>query len=99
MKLESHNFKKKYGQNFLKDKSLCKKIANYISLNSNDLVIEIGPGSGAITKELVGMCRVLAYEIDIELKDVLQNEINSENLNVIWDDFLKRNVLDDINKY
>ena len=94
-----HKFKKKYGQNFLQDKALIKKIVDYIPLKENDLVIEIGPGSGAITKEIVKKCNVLAYEIDVELKDILSKEITSNNLNIIWDDFLNRDVLKDIEKY
>ena len=94
-----HKFKKKYGQNFLQDKTLINKIVNYIPLEKDDLVIEIGPGAGAITKELVNKCQVVAYEIDEELKETLNKEITSDNINIIWDDFLKRNVLDDIKKY
>ena len=44
--------KKSLGQNFLKDSSITKKIADAISTSNNDLIIEIGPGPGALTKEL-----------------------------------------------
>lgn len=98
MKKIDHNFKKKYGQNFLKDNLLIKKIVDYIPLGFNDLVIEIGPGSGAMTKELVKRCKVIAYEIDFDLKDTLLNEVKSDNLQVIWDDFLKRNIKEDISE-
>ena len=48
-----HNFKKKFGQNFLQDNNIIKKIADVASPSKEDLIIEIGPGSGALTKELV----------------------------------------------
>ena len=39
-----HKFKKKYGQNFLQDNNIIKKIANTCNTESDDLIIEIGPG-------------------------------------------------------
>ena len=47
-----HKFKKKYGQNFLMDKNILNKICESICPNKNDLIIEIGPGSGNLTKRL-----------------------------------------------
>ena len=70
----NHKFKKKFGQNFLQDNNIIKKIANVCETNKDDLIIEIGPGGGALTKELVNKSQVLAYEIDSELKDYLLNE-------------------------
>lgn len=99
MEKTHHNFKKKYGQNFLQDKSFIKKIVQFAPLDSNDLVIEIGPGAGAMTKELVSKCKVLAYEIDKELEPILLNEVKSSNLHIIWDDFLNRNVSLDLEQY
>ena len=66
-----HNFKKKYGQNFLIDDNIIKKIISSVSLEKEDLVIEIGPGSGVLTKELTKKSKVLAYEIDKDLENVL----------------------------
>ena len=42
--------KKSLGQNFLKDESILQRIANSISVTQNDLILEIGPGKGALTK-------------------------------------------------
>ena len=92
----NHNFKKKYGQNFINDFTIIEKIVSTASVDKNDLVIEIGPGAGILTKELLKKTRVLAYEIDIELKNILQSELKNEDLNIIWDDFLKRDVSKDI---
>ncbi|MDD6879058.1 MAG: 16S rRNA (adenine(1518)-N(6)/adenine(1519)-N(6))-dimethyltransferase RsmA [bacterium] len=96
--MEKHNFKKKFGQNFISDINLIERIINSVEINNNDLIIEIGPGAGSLTKELVKKCKVLAYEIDKELEKKLDN-INKEKLNIIWDDFLKRNIKEDISKY
>ncbi len=94
-----HNFKKKYGQNFLIDDNIIKKIISSVSLEKEDLVIEIGPGSGVLTKELTKKSKVLAYEIDKDLENVLSKNVNSNNLTVIWDDFLNRNISEDIKKF
>ena len=91
-----HKFKKKFGQNFLQDSNIIKKIANVCDTNKDDLIIEIGPGSGALTQELVEKSQVLAYEIDIELKDTLIHKFVDKNVKFIFDDFLNRNVKDDL---
>lgn len=90
------NFKKKFGQNFLQDKSVIKNIVSAINPTEEDLVIEIGPGSGALTKELIKTkAYVLAYEIDVDLKNILES-LAEDKYTIIFDDFLKRNILDDI---
>lgn len=96
-----HKFKKKFGQNFIKDNIIINKIVDNANIDSDTLVIEIGPGSGALTKMLCSKAKqVLAYEIDVELKDVLGELVKSNsNLEVVFDDFLKRDVLDDIKNY
>ena len=92
----NHTFKKKYGQNFLNDKNILNKIANVANTNPNDLIIEIGPGSGALTEELIKKSQVLAYEIDNDLEELLRNKFTNANLELIMDDFLKRNVKKDL---
>lgn len=92
----SFNFKKKYGQNFLQDKSIIKNIANSIDAGENDLVIEIGPGAGALTKELAKKnSYLLAYEIDADTKEYL-SYLENDKVKIIYDDFLKRNLKEDI---
>ena len=84
------NFKKKFGQNFLLNKSVVDKITTTIDLKDFD-VIEIGPGMGFLTKELVKKSKsVTAYEIDQELKDNLKKlESNNSNLKIVFEDFFK----------
>jgi len=91
-----HNFKKKFGQNFLQDKNLIKKIANVADTNKEDLIIEIGPGSGALTEELIKKSNVLAYEIDNELQETLSNKFIESNIKIIYDDFLNRDIKKDL---
>ena len=99
--METFNFKKKFGQNFLKDVRIVQRIADVASITKNDLVIEVGPGSGILTKQLVIRAKnVLAYEIDNDLEEQL-NTLKSENnnLDIIFDDFINRNINNDIEKY
>lgn len=101
MNTKDFNFKKKYGQNFLRDNSIPRKIVDVSKIPDNTLVIEIGPGAGALTKELAKVAKqVLCYEIDESLEDILdQVLLEYTNVSVIYDDFLKRNVLEDLNNH
>lgn len=95
------DYKKSLGQNFLKDKNIIKKIADSINPTEEDIIIEIGPGAGALTKELVKKkSEVICFEIDTRLKEILE-QINSEKLTIIFKDFLsiKINEYIDQNKY
>ena len=67
-----HKFKKQYGQNFLMDKNILNKICESISPNKNDLIIEIGPGSGNLTKRLKEYeANLVCFEIDKSLDKYL----------------------------
>ena len=94
-----HNFKKKFGQNFLQDKNIIKKIANVAETTKDDLIIEVGPGAGALTEELVQKSQVLAYEIDQELENNLLEKFKDNSFSLILDDFLKRDVTKDLEAY
>lgn len=94
-----HQFKKKFGQNFLSDKNIIKKIVSIANLNSDDLVIEIGSGSGELTEEIEKFSRVISYEIDKDLENPLNNRFQGKNVELIFDDFLKRDVKKDLEKY
>nr|WP_198001971.1 16S rRNA (adenine(1518)-N(6)/adenine(1519)-N(6))-dimethyltransferase RsmA [Caminibacter mediatlanticus] len=71
--------KKKYGQNFLKDKHYLEKIVEAMP-KSDNLVIEIGPGLGDLTEKLLEKRQVLAYEIDRELCEILKKKFPNLNL-------------------
>jgi len=90
------NFKKKYGQNFISDKNLINKISLLVDAKEDDLIIEIGPGAGALTSKLTGLnSYYLAYEIDLELDEYL-SRFTSSKFKIIYDDFLKRDIKQDI---
>ena len=97
---ENHfNFKKKYGQNFIVDKNIIHSIIVKSEIDDETLVIEIGPGAGSLTSELGRYAKnVIAYEIDETLKPILEKNITS-NTEVIFEDFLKRDIAEDIKKY
>ena len=89
-----HNFKKKYGQNFLRNNEILKLIANSFDVDNNGVIIEVGPGDGALTKELVlKNVNLYAFEIDDSLSVYLE-KINNSNLKVIYKDFLSVNLSD-----
>ena len=57
--------KKSLGQNFLKDKNILMKIIDAVDVKEDDLVIEIGPGQGALTKYLkLYHSNLICYEGD-----------------------------------
>ena len=97
----SFKFKKKYGQNFIIDVNIINKIVDYSGVDKNTLVIEIGPGAGSLTYKLVNVAGfVLCYEIDQEVESILIDNLKCfNNYEVIFDDFLKRNIKRDIRKY
>jgi 16S rRNA (adenine1518-N6/adenine1519-N6)-dimethyltransferase len=60
--------KKKWGQNFLRNAGAVRQIAEAVEAQPNDLVLEIGPGEGALTRRLAELdCRLRLVEIDPEL--------------------------------
>ena len=96
--MEKHNFKKKYGQNFLNDENILDKIINLFEVEQKSKIIEVGPGSGVLTKKLLlKNVSVTAFEIDESLKQFL-DKINNEHLTVIYKDFLSINLKEYFNK-
>ncbi len=83
--------KKGLGQHFLIDRKILKTVIIASELNPKDNVIEIGPGLGIVTRELMRMVRYLiAVELDHQLVDVLKRDLSSyNNVSIIEDDFLK----------
>ena len=83
--------KKKLGQNFLTNKEIIKKIAEIGNINKNTNIIEIGPGSGNLTKELIkkNPKKIYAIEFDKDLTNFLEEIKNSyKNFNYIISDAL-----------
>lgn len=97
--MEKHVFKKKYGQNFLCDENILRKIYGTISPTEEDLIIEIGPGSGNLTKWLQKYnCNIICFEIDTSLK-VKLDKIKNDKTAIIYEDFLKIDLKEKIKEY
>ena len=94
MTQENFRKKKKYGQNFLVGDTVVRKIVAGSGITADCGVLEIGPGAGALTKELLGAAgRVLSVEIDDELIPVLQSRFGSDDrFRLIHGDILKTDV-------
>ena len=86
-------FKKSLGQNFLNNEKVLERIVSLV--NSDKQILEIGPGSGALTKHLVKKGKVTAIEIDTRLKEYLDK---IDNLEVIYADIMKVNLNDILTK-
>lgn len=88
--------KKSLGQNFLIDNNVINKIIDEVSACKDDLIIEIGPGRGALTSKLKNKgCNVIAYELDNDLSNIL-SKLEDNKLRVIYGDFLKSDIKEDI---
>ena len=91
--------KKSLGQNFLINKDKIKKIIGVLNMKANDTIIEIGPGHGEITNELVSRIqsagwriesRIIAIEKDERLAEKLKREFKgNKNVEIIAGDVLK----------
>ncbi|HSW53592.1 MAG TPA: 16S rRNA (adenine(1518)-N(6)/adenine(1519)-N(6))-dimethyltransferase RsmA [Ignavibacteriaceae bacterium] len=80
--------KKRFGQNFLQDENILNKIVREINPQSDDAIIEIGPGYGVLTQKLLSATEnLIAVEIDNELTESLRERF--PQLNLINEDFLK----------
>lgn len=87
--------KKQYGQNFLIDKNVLNKIITLSNVTKDDTVIEIGPGMGCLTEFLcLNAKKVICYEIDKDMVDILNNSILQKynNVSIINNDFLKEDL-------
>lgn len=85
----SFEFKKKFGQNFLTDKNLLEEIVLKAGVSSEDTVIEIGAGKGALTEALSKHAkRVISFEIDSELFDFLTEKFNGSNIEFVFEDVM-----------
>lgn len=76
---ESLRPRKSLGQNFLIDDNIARKIVRDTEIHAGDVVLEIGPGKGAITKHLVEQAeRVIAVELDKRAVEVLEKKFERE---------------------
>ncbi|GAA2951159.1 16S rRNA (adenine(1518)-N(6)/adenine(1519)-N(6)) -dimethyltransferase RsmA [Lactobacillus kefiranofaciens subsp. kefirgranum] len=97
--------KKNLGQNFLVDQAAILGIVQAADIQPNDQVIEIGPGIGSLTEQLLlAGAKVFAYEVDDSLPEILQNELPpkidsqplSQRFKLLLKDVLKANFKEDL---
>ena len=96
---ETRNIMKKYkikankslGQNFLINEEVINNIVNCSQITENDMVIEIGPGLGTLTKRLLENAKkVLCVELDTKMIEILNDRFSeNEKFEVINEDILK----------
>lgn len=96
--LEQHGLspKKSLGQNFLIDPNTLDKIVSAADLKPDDTVLEVGPGTGAMTTRLAKVVkRVIAIELDNRMEAVLRDVLAMErlsNVNLLIADILQVNI-------
>ena len=94
--LTKHNFhlKKGLGQNLLTDEACLNRIVEAAALSKDDTVIEIGTGTGILTKELAKVAKkVITFEIDKRIVEIAKEYLNGiDNIEIINEDFLKSDI-------
>lgn len=81
--------KKRLGQNFLIDGEVISDIIDYAQISPDDTIVEIGPGVGFVTEQLIKHAKkVIAIELDKEAVNELE-KLNADNLQIIHNDILK----------
>ncbi len=85
--------KKQWGQHFLVDRSVGYRMTRSVGLSSDDVVLEIGPGRGALTGVLLEQARrVIALEIDERLVEDLARRFPTDALTLVKGDILTTNI-------
>jgi 16S rRNA (adenine1518-N6/adenine1519-N6)-dimethyltransferase len=89
---KKHPFKKKWGQNFLRDPNTIQKIIDCLNPKASDNILEIGPGDGALTKFIYEKVNQMTLvEIDpLLIKSLKKN--NFHNVSIYQEDILKWNL-------
>lgn len=99
--MNNFNYKKKFGQNFLKDDHIVDKILSYSDIPKNTLVVEVGPGKGILTRKLSKVAKnVISYEIDEDLQfDLINLQKQYNNITFKFCDFLNVDLKSDLKDY
>jgi 16S rRNA (adenine1518-N6/adenine1519-N6)-dimethyltransferase len=94
--LDQHEIqpRKSLGQNFLHDPGTLQKIVEVAQVTPQDTVLEIGPGTGALTELLAQSAKkVVAVEVDERLKPILESNLAAfSNVEVVYQDILEANI-------
>jgi len=76
------NSKEKFDQHFMINQELLKRIVHYAKLSKDNIVLEIGPGKGALTKNLIKKANIIAIELDKDLFSDLKKRF-SNNIKIM----------------
>ncbi len=88
--MSSYRPRKRFGQHFLRDRGVVARIVSALAPQTGDHVVEIGPGTGALTRELLTrMTRLEAVELDRDLLARLEAEFPRDKLTLHNADALK----------
>jgi 16S rRNA (adenine1518-N6/adenine1519-N6)-dimethyltransferase len=84
--------KKKFGQNFLVDRYFISKIINEVNPKQESIILEIGPGKGAITEPILKKINhISVVEIDPDMIKILRHKISTKNISILAKDVLSIN--------
>jgi 16S rRNA (adenine1518-N6/adenine1519-N6)-dimethyltransferase len=82
--------KQSLGQNFLVDDNIARNIVRELHLHPDDVVVEIGPGQGALTKHLAGRTKeLIAIEVDQRVVKDLRERFETAGVRILHQDFLE----------
>lgn len=96
--LRSHRSlpKKSFGQNFIIDRSIYESMINYVALDKNDTVLDIGAGLGFLSRFSAERCKkVLAVEADKQVVSILREQLTDiNNVEILMGDVFKTKIPD-----
>ncbi len=95
MNLKNYYTKKRFGQHWLVNQKVLEKIIKVSEPNTNDVILEIGPGKGALTTKLLAseIKRLIAVELDKDLIKFLNNKFSRvENFTLLQGDILTKEI-------
>src|SRR5690606_31315934 len=97
----AHQFKKQFGQNFLRNLKFAHALADAAEIKAGDVVVEVGPGDGSVTKVLLQRgARVLAVEIDYDLVVTLVKRFNwSSDFELVHSSIMDVDITDLLKQY
>lgn len=90
MTTKPHQARKRFGQNFLQDYSVIARLNDAIAAKSDDNIVEIGPGQGALTEPLLkSVSKLNVIELDRDLIPILEQKFQDKDLTIFSSDALK----------
>ncbi len=99
--VKDFKFKKKFGQNFLKDENILRNIVSKSEIDKDTLVLEIGVGAAYLTYYVSEQAKnVIGYEIDESLREIIDDQLKDrDNVEIVFGDFLEQDVKSKLKEY